>query len=227
MRVTGSGSVPGNGELRSGGTVRKGARRGEAERLLLSAIVIDESEAAAVRCQARRQWVIGDAGAADERHDRADVDQILGFDTQEMKPHAVRPLADKGYAGQTQKAGWVRRPRKAFEEGGFDKVEVDRCGINRRLVSLVRQMRRLPLQRLASGPVVAGSVRMVMMTVRPVMMVAVVMAMTVVMIVVHGQKLTGLSIIDLCLPRFPWATIEPSASTTTRTPNSAVMSDVS
>src|SRR5712671_4602812 len=32
---------------------------------------------------------------------------------------------------------------------------------------------------------------------------------------------------DLCLPRLPWATIEPSASTTTRTPNSAVMSDVS
>jgi hypothetical protein len=220
--------VPGNGELRSGGTIRKGARRGEAERLLLSAIVIDESEAAAVRCQARRQRVIGDAGAADERHDRADVDQILGFDAQEMKPHAVGPLADKGYAGQTQKAGWVRRPRKAFEEGGFDKVEVDRCGINRRLVSLVRQMRRLPLQRLARGPIVAGGVRMVMMTVRPVMIVAAVMArIVVVMIVVHGQKLTGLSMIDLCLPRLPWATIEPSASTTTRTPNSAVMSDVS
>ena len=73
----------------------------------------------------------------------------------------------------------------------------------------------------------AGGVRMDMMTVRPVMMMAVVMAMTVVMIVVHGQKLTGLSMIDLCLPRLPWATIEPSASTTTRTPNSAVMSDVS
>ena len=54
------------------------------------------------------------------------------------------------------------------------------------------------------------------------------MVMLVVMIIlVHGQKLVGLSMMDLCLPRLPWATIEPSASTTTRTPNSAVMSDVS
>ncbi|SJM29365.1 hypothetical protein [Mesorhizobium delmotii] len=178
--------MAGNGELRSGGTVCKGARRGEAERLLLIAIVIDESEAAAVRCQARRQRVIGDAGAADERHDRADVDQILGFDAQEMKPHAVRRLADKGYAGQAQKAGWVRRPCKAFEEGGFNKVEVDRRWIGRRLVSLVRQMRRLPLQRLARGPVVAEDVRMVMMAVRPVMMMAIAMIVTVVVIIVHG-----------------------------------------
>lgn len=219
--------MPGNGELRSGGTVRKGARRGEAEWLLLIAIVIDESEAAAVRCQACRQRVIGDAGAADERHDRADVDQILGLDAKQMKPHAVRPLADKGYAGQAQKAGWVRRPRKAFEEGGFNKVEVDRRWIGRRLVSLVRQMRRLPLQRPARGPVVAKDVRMVMMAVRRVMMMAIAMIVTVGVIVMHGQKLTGLSMIDLCLPRLPWATIEPSASTTTRTPNSAVMSDVS
>lgn len=216
--------MPGNGELRSGGTVRKGARRGEAERLLLSAIVIDECEAAAMRRQARRQRVIGDAGTADERHDGADVDQVIGLDAKQMKPHAVRHLADKGYAGQAQKAGWVRRPRKALEEGGFNKIEVDRCWINRRLMSLVRPVRRLPLQRLARGSVMAERM-MVVMTVRPVMMMA--MAMTVVVIVVHCQKLTGLSMMDLCLPRLPWATIEPSASTTTRTPNSAVMSDVS
>jgi hypothetical protein len=181
MRVTVLVSVPGNGELRSGGTVRKGARRGEAERLLLAAIVIDESEAAAVRRQARRQRVIGDAGPPDERHDRADIDQILGFDAQQMKPHAVRPLADKRYAGQAQKTGRVRRPRKAFEKRGFDKIEVDRRWINRRLVSLVgRQMRRLPLQRLARGSVVAEGVRMVMV------MVAVAMIVTMVVIVVHG-----------------------------------------
>jgi len=218
--------VAGNCELRSGGTVRKTARRGEAERPLLTAIVIDEGEAAAVRCQARRQRVIGNAGAADERHDRANVDQILGLDAKQMEPHAVRRLADKGYAGQPQKAGRVRRPRKAFEKGGFDKIEVDRCGIGRRLVSLVgRQMRRLPLQRFARGSVMAERM-MAVMTVRPMMMVAMVVTV-VMMIVVHGQKLTGLSMMDLCLPRLPWATIEPSASTTTRTPNSAVMSDVS
>lgn len=221
--------MPGNGELRSGGTVREGARRGEAEWLLLGAIVINEGEAAAVRCQARGQRMIGDAGAADERHDRADVDQILGLDAQQMKPHAVRHFADKGYAGKPQEAGRVRCPRKAFEEGGFDKIEVDRRWIGRRLLRLVlRQMRRLPLQRLARGPIVAERVPMVMMTIRPVMMMAVAMVMiVVVVIVVHGQKLTGLSMMDLCLPRLPWATIEPSASTTTRTPNSAVMSDVS
>ncbi|WP_165778399.1 hypothetical protein [Mesorhizobium wenxiniae] len=48
--------------------------------------MIDENDAAAVRCQAGRQRVIGDAGAADERHDRADIDQILGFDAEKMKP---------------------------------------------------------------------------------------------------------------------------------------------
>lgn len=45
--------------------------------------------------------------------------------------------------------------------------------------------------------------------------------------VVGGQKLTGLSMIALCLPSVPCATMEPSASTTTRTPNRAVMSEVS
>ena len=217
-------SMSGNGELRGSGTVGKGARRGEAEMFLLGAIVIDESKAAAVRCQARRQRMIGDASTADERHDRADIDQVLGLDAQQMKPHAVLHLTNKRYAGETQKAGWVRCSRKSFQEGRFNKIEVDRRGIDRRLLGLVRwQMRRLPLQRLASGSVVAKRV----MIVRPMVMVAVAMAMRMVMIVVHGQKLSGLSMMDLCLPRLPWATIEPSASTTTRTPNRAVMSDVS
>ena len=91
---------------------------------------------------------------------------------------------------------------------------------------VVRQMRRLPLQRLAGRPVVTDRVRMMVVAIRPMMMVGVVMAV-VMMIIVHGQKLVGLSMMDLCLPSVPWATMEPSASTTTRTPNSAVMSDVS
>ena len=41
------------------------------------------------------------------------------------------------------------------------------------------------------------------------------------------QNDTGLSMIDLCRPSLPCATIEPSASTTTRTPRRAVMSEVS
>ena len=85
-------------------------------------------------------------------------------------------------------------------------------------------MRSLPLQRLPRRPVVARRMGMGM-----VMMVVTVMvvAVAVMMIVVHVQKLTGLSMMDLCLPRLPCATIEPSASTTTRTPNRAVMSEVS
>jgi hypothetical protein len=83
-------------------------------------------------------------------------------------------------------------------------------------------MRSLPLQRLPRRPVVARRMGMGM-----VMMVVTVVAVAVMMIVVHVQKLTGLSMMDLCLPRLPCATIEPSASTTTRTPNRAVMSEVS
>ncbi len=110
--------------------------------LLPGAVVIDEGEAPPVRGQARRQRVIGDAGAAYERHDRADVDQI----------------------------------------------EIDDSWIDGMLLRMVyRQMRRLPLQRLARGAIMAQWMRM-MMAVRPMMMVmavAVVMMM-VVMIVVHG-----------------------------------------
>ena len=85
-------------------------------------------------------------------------------------------------------------------------------------------MRRLPLHRSPCRPIVARPVRILAVTV---MTMAVSMVVVMVMIVMHGQKLTGLSMMDLCLPSVPWATIEPSASTTTRTPNSAVMSEVS
>jgi hypothetical protein len=214
--------MSGNGKLRGCGTVGEGARGGEAEMLLLGAVVIDESEAPPMRGQAGRQRVIGDTGAADERHDRADIDQILGLDAEQMQPRAVRCFADERYPGQAQEAGWIRRPRESFEEGGLDEIEIDRSLVDRRLL-VMRQMRCLPLNRLAGRPVMAKLARM--MVAVTVMMVAV--PVVVVMIVVHGQKLTGLSMMDLCLPRLPWATIEPSASTTTRTPKSAVMSEVS
>ena len=205
--------MSGNGKLRGCGTVCKGARGGEAELLLFGAVVIDEGKAPPMRGQAGRQRVIGDASAADERHDGADIDQIPGLDAEQMEPRAVCRFADERYPGQAQETGRVRRPRKSFEEGRFDEIEVDRSRVDRRLLGLVRrQMRRLPLHRSARGPVVARRVRVVVAV--AVMMMAVVM----VMIVMHGQKLTGLSMMDLCLPRLPWATIEPSAS---------VMSEVS
>ncbi len=60
---------------------------------------------------------------------------------------------------------------------------------------------------------------------------AVIVVMMVVMMIVPAhdgpQYATGLLMIDLWRPSLPCATIEPSASTTTRTPISAVMSDVS
>lgn len=95
---------------------------------------------------------------------------------------------------------------------------------------VVRKMRRLPLHRLAGRTIVAMAVRPMVVVTLVVAFMAVMVAVIMivrVMIVVHGQKLTGLSMIALCLPSVPCATIEPSASTTTRTPNSAVMSEVS
>ena len=82
----------------------------------------------------------------------------------------------------------------------------------------------------------AGAVRrmIMIMIMIMVMVMVVVMVMSVIMPVsvvmaMHGgpQYATGLLMIFLWLPSLPWATIEPSASTTTRAPNSAVMSDVS
>ena len=129
--------MSGKGKLRGCGTVCKGARRGEAEMLLFGAVVIDESEAPPVRGQAGRQRVIGDTGAADERHDRADIDQILGLDAEQMEPRAVCRFADEWYPGQAQEAGRIGRPRKSFEEGRFDEIEVDRSRVDRRLLGLV------------------------------------------------------------------------------------------
>jgi hypothetical protein len=61
------------------------------------------------------------------------------------------------------------------------------------------------------------------------MIVIVVMLLVVMMMPMHGspQYVTGLLMIDLCEPSLPCATMEPSASTTTRTPTNAVMSEVS
>ncbi len=80
--------------------------------------------------------------------------------------------------------------------------------------------------------VVAGAVRRMVMVMVMVMVVIVIVSVirpVAVVMAMHGgpQYATGLLMIFLWLPSLPWATIEPSASTTTRTPISAVMSDVS
>lgn len=80
--------------------------------------------------------------------------------------------------------------------------------------------------------VVAGAMRRMIVIMVMIMIVRMTMIMMMAVIVVMmahrgPQKLTGLLMMCLWLPSLPWATIEPSASTTTRTPISAVMSDVS
>ena len=82
--------------------------------------------------------MIGNTGAADERHDRPDIDQIVRLNTKQMEPRAVCRLADERDPGQAQEAGRVRRPRESFEEGRFDQIEIDRSGVDRRLLGLVR-----------------------------------------------------------------------------------------
>ena len=59
--------------------------------------------------------------------------------------------------------------------------------------------------------------------------VMVLVEMGMVMTTMHGspQYVTGLLMIDLWEPSLPCATMDPSASTTTRTPTNAVMSEVS
>ena len=67
------------------------------------------------------------------------------------------------------------------------------------------------------------------MIVGAVMVVIMVMAVAVLVSPFHRgpQYLTGLVMMERWLPSLPWAASEPSASTTTRTPISAVISDVS
>jgi len=86
---------------------------------------------------------------------------------------------------------------------------------------------------IVSGTAVV--VMMVMTVIVAVTMIVVVVMYVVVMRVavlaspVHAgpQYVTGLLMIGRWLPSLPWAASEPSASTTTRTPISAVISEVS
>jgi hypothetical protein len=98
-------------------------------------------------------------------------------------------------------------------------------------------VRRLPLRHRTLGrAVVSGAAVVVMMVMTVIVAVAMIVVMVVIMVgvavlvsPVHGgpQYVTGLLMIERWLPSLPWAASEPSASTTTRTPISAVMSEVS
>ncbi len=82
--------------------------------------------------------------------------------------------------------------------------------------------------------IVSGAAVVVMMVVTVIVAVTMIVVMIMVGVAVlaspvHGgpQYVTGLLMIERWLPSLPWAASEPSASTTTRTPISAVMSEVS
>ena len=155
-----------------------------------------------------------------------------------LSPSRARAIGRdlKGYARQTQEAGGVGSGDETVDEGRFDLVEVR---LRRdRIRRAVRLVRRLPLDRGALGmrvivsrPVWRMDVVMMMVIVHVVMIMSMFMhiVMMAVMVMTHGgpQYATGLLMIDLWLPSLPCATIEPRASTTTRTPTSAVMSEVS
>jgi hypothetical protein len=101
---------------------------------------------------------------------------------------------------------------------------------------------RLPLRRGARERVIVPSppmlpifmgVWVVVVVMLGLVVVVMVMVMVVMVMVVmmprhaKSQNVTGRLMIDLWDPSLPWATMEPSASTTTRTPINAVMSEVS
>ena len=108
-----------HGDLRGPGSVGQKARRAEVEGPLSLAVMIDEGQAAPVRCQFRGQRVIGHTGTADQRHDSADIDHVLRLDTQQMQPQAFGGFADERNSCQSQETGGIWRPRKAFEKGDF------------------------------------------------------------------------------------------------------------
>lgn len=174
------------------------------------------------------------------RRQAADISQRIDLDTQELEPRAVRQDDLEGNSSEPQETRLIGGSQEALDKCRFDLVQVQLAsGL---FLSTVRQMWRLPLRNRARGlgMVVSGpAVRLMGVIVTMVMVIMivsvvmiVVLAVRVVMMVIsmHGrprQNFTGLLMIDLCEPSLPWATIEPSASTTTRTPISAVMSEVS
>src|SRR5579863_6643002 len=162
------------------------------------------------------------------RGQASDIGQCVNLDPQQFQVCAAGRDLERD-SRQAQEARGIRRLKKAIDKRCLNLVKVG-LRRNRVLLRAVRLVWCLPLHGRAMGMmmVVAGAMRRMVRVVVMVMMMVVVMFVAVVM-AMHGgpQYATGLLMIFLWLPSLPWATIEPSASTTTRTPISAVISDVS
>src|SRR5579863_85813 len=168
------------------------------------------------------------------RGQASDIGQCVNLDPQQFQVCAAGRDLERD-SRQAQEARGIRRLKKAIDKRCLNLVKVG-LRRNRVLLRAVRLVRCLPLHGRAMGMmmVVAGAMRRMVRVAVMVMMMVMAVVMFVIMPVVavmamHGgpQYATGLLMIFLWLPSLPWATIEPSASTTTRTPISAVISDVS
>src|SRR5581483_11892882 len=162
------------------------------------------------------------------RSEAADVGQRVDLDPQQFQVCAAGSELERD-SRQAQEAGGIGRLKEAIDKRRLNLVEVG-LRRNRVLLCAVRLVWCLPLNGRAVGMmvVVAGAMgRMLGMVVMVMMMVMIVIMPVVAVMAMHGgpQYATGLLIIFFCFPSLPWATIEPSASTTTRTPISAVISD--
>ena len=164
------------------------------------------------------------------RHDAADVDDGFCLDAQENELCAISRYRFKWNVREPQKAGRINRSSEAIDEGGFHLVEIGLVvGVDGMVMCRFFEMGRLPLcYHGCAGAVVTSARQRKGGTAATEMLIEIV-----IMSAMHGlcpdflQKVTGLSMMALCAPSLPWATKEPSTSTTTRTPTSAVMSDVS
>src|SRR6266700_2288623 len=227
LDVTKGGVLPRAVEGRSPALRR--AHIGECQRAQFFAIKINETQAPPLRHHAGRQRIVAERAAAEMRRQAADIGERVDFDTQQMESCAVGGDHFERDAAKAQKAHRIGRVDEAVDERRLDLVEI---GLRRRRL-LPGVMRRLPLRQrtvgrvIVSGAAVAVMTVIVIMAVTMIVIVAMVMRVVVLVSPVHGgpQYSTGLLMIERWLPSLPWAASAPSASTTTRTPISAVMSE--
>jgi hypothetical protein len=189
-----------------------------------------------MRNQAGGQRIVAERAATEVRRQAADIGKRIDFDAQQIECGAVGGDHLERDAAEAQKAHRVGRVDEAVDERRLDLVEVGLSRCRRLLPGVVR---RLPLRHRTLGrAIVSGAAVVVMVVMTVIVAVTVIVVMVVIMAMVrvavlaslvHGgpQYVTGLLMIERWLPSLPWAASEPSASTTTRTPISAVISEVS
>src|SRR5260370_11135798 len=215
-----------NRRAKSFGHLRR-AHLAKCQRAQLFAVEINKAQAPTMRNQARRQWIVAERAGAEVRRQAGAVGERLDLDPQQIELCAVGGDHLERDVAEAQKAHRIGRVDEALDERRLDLVEIGLGGCGE---LLPRTVWRLPLHHRTLGRAVMSGAAVVVMMVMTVI-VAMVMAVRVAVLasLVHGgpQYVTGLVMMERWLPSLPWAASEPSASTTTRTPISAVISEVS